>query len=144
MEVNSETDFVGRNEDFQKFCKDLCMQVAAMSPTYVSADQIPADIVAKQTEIFEAQVREMGKPEHIVPRIAQGKLKAWHKEICLMEQPFVKDEKNRPVGDVLNELIGRIGERLVIRRFVRFELGEGIEKKEDNLAAEVAAMTGGA
>ena len=80
MEVNAETDFVGRNADFQNFCKDLCMQVAAMSPTYVSSDEIPAELAAKQREIFEAQVREMGKPEHLVPRIAEGKLKAWFAE----------------------------------------------------------------
>jgi len=141
MEVNAETDFVGRNEEFQQFVRDLCMQVAAMSPLYVSADQIPADQTAKQRDIFEAQVREMGKPDHIVPRIAEGKLKAWHKDVCLMNQPFVKDDKNRPVSDVLNEKIAKIGEKLVIRRFVRFELGEGLEKKVDNFAEEVAQMT---
>jgi len=140
MEVNAETDFVGRNEDFQQFVKDLCMQVAAMSPQYVHADEIPEAVSAKQKDIFEAQVREMGKPEHIIPRIAEGKLKAWYKDVCLLDQPFVKDDKNRPVRDVLNEKIAKIGERLVVRRFVRFELGEGIEKKVDNFVEEVAAM----
>ena len=140
MEVNAETDFVGRNEDFQKFCKDLCMQVAAMSPLYISPDEIPAELVAKQTEIFAAQVREMGKPEKIIPHIAEGKIKAWYKDVCLLDQPFVKDEKNRPIRDVLNEMIGKIGERIVIRRFVRFELGDGIEKKTDNFVDEVKAM----
>ena len=140
MEVNAETDFVGRNEDFQQFCRDLCMQVAAMAPQYVSSDEIPAADIAKQTEIFEAQVREMGKPEHIVPRIAEGKLKAWYKDICLLDQAFVKDDKGRPVQEVLNELIGKIGERIVVRRFVRFELGEGLEKKVDNFAEEVKQM----
>jgi len=85
----------------------------------------------------------MGKPENLVPKIAEGKLKAWYVEICLLEQPFVKDEKGRRIADVLTELIGRIGENLVLRRFVRFELGDGIEKKEDDFAAEVARMAGG-
>lgn len=143
MEVNAETDFVGRNEEFQQFCRDLCMQVAAMSPTYVSSEEIPADLIAKQTEIFEAQVREMGKPEKIVPRIAEGKLQAWLKDVCLLEQPFVKDDKNRAVKEVLNGLTAKIGERLVVRRFVRFELGDGIEKKVDNFVDEVKAMAGG-
>lgn len=140
MEVNAETDFVGRNEEFQQLVRDLCMQVAAMAPKYVSTDEIPADEAAKQREIFEAQVREMGKPEAIVPRIAEGKLQAWYKDICLLEQAFVKDEKGRPIREVINEKIARIGEKIVIRRFVRFELGEGLAKKEDDFAAEVAAM----
>ncbi|MCO4760402.1 MAG: translation elongation factor Ts [Myxococcales bacterium] len=139
-EVNSETDFVAKNADFGQFVRDLCMHIAAMSPTYVNRDEVPEEVVAKQREIAEAQVREMGKPEHLVPRIAEGKLKAWFSDNCLVDQPYVKDDKSRPVGTVLTELAGRIGEKLVIRRFVRFELGEGIEKKADDFADEVARM----
>ncbi len=142
-EVNSETDFVAKNEDFGQFVRDMCMHIAAMSPTYVSREEVPEAVVAKQTEIAEAQVREMGKPDHLVPRIAQGKVKAWFSDNCLVDQPFVKDDKGRSVGDCLTELAGRIGEKLVIRRFVRFELGEGIAKKEDNFAEEVARMASG-
>ena len=143
VEINSESDFVAKNEEFQQFARDVAMQVAAMGPKFVRVEEIPADELATQREIFEHQVREMGKPENLVPKIAEGKLKAWYAEICLLEQPFVKDEKGRRIADVLTELIGRIGENLVVRRFVRFELGEGIEKKEDDFAAEVARMAGG-
>jgi len=142
-EVNSETDFVAKNEDFRQFTRDLCMHIAAMSPTYVSQADVPADVLAKQQEIAEAQVREMGKPEHLVPRIAQCKVKAWFGDHVLLDQPYVKDQKNRAVGVVLTELAGRIGEKLVIRRFVRFELGDGIEKKADDFAEEVARMAAG-
>ncbi len=142
VEINSETDFVAKNEDFQQFARDVAMQIAAMSPRYVRPEEIPADELATQREIFEHQVREMGKPEALVPKIAEGKLKAWYGDICLVEQPFVKDEKGRRIADVLTELVGRIGENIVIRRFTRFELGEGIAKKEDDFAAEVARMAG--
>ena len=139
-EVNSETDFVAKNEDFRQFVRDLCMHIAALSPTYVSRDDVPANVVAKQVEIAEAQVREMGKPEHLVPRIAEGKVKSWYADHCLLDQPYVKDDKNRAVSVVLTELAGKIGEKLVIRRFVRYELGDGIEKKTDDFADEVARM----
>lgn len=139
-EVNSETDFVAKNAQFSGFVSDLCMHIAAMSPTYVSQDDVPADVVAKQREIAEHQVREMGKPEHLVPRIAEGKLKAWFGDHCLLDQPFVKDEKSRSVSTCLTELAATIGEKLVIRRFVRYELGEGIAKREDNFVDEVAKM----
>ncbi len=142
VEINSESDFVAKNEDFQQFARDVAMQIAAMSPKYVRPEEIPADELATQREIFEHQVRELGKPEALVPKIAEGKLKAWYADICLVEQPFVKDEKGRRIADVLTELVGRIGENLVIRRFTRFELGEGIAKKEDDFAAEVARMAG--
>ncbi len=142
VEVNAETDFVAKNESFQQFARDVAMQIAALSPQYVSPSEIPADQLATQREIFEAQVRELGKPENLVPRIAEGKLKAWYGEICLLEQAFVKDDKGRSVQQVLTELIGKIGENIVIRRFVRFELGEGLEKREDDFAAEVARMAG--
>ncbi len=139
-EVNSETDFVAKNEDFRQFVSDLCMHIAAMSPTYVRREEVPAEVIAKQQEIAEAQVRELGKPEHLVPRIAEGKVTAWFADHCLVDQPYVKDDKGRAVGAVLTELAGKIGEKLVIRRFVRFEVGEGIEKQTDDFADEVARM----
>ena len=139
-EVNSETDFVAKNEDFRQFVSDLCMHIAAMGPTYVRREEVPAEVIAKQQEIAEAQVRELGKPEHLVARIAEGKVKAWFADHCLVDQPYVKDDKGRSVATVLTELAGKIGEKLVIRRFVRFELGEGIEKQADDFADEVARM----
>lgn len=142
VEVNAETDFVAKNEAFQQFARDIAMQIAALAPKYVSSSEIPEAEVNTQREIFQAQVRELGKPENLVPRIAEGKLGSWYAEICLLDQAFVKDEKGRKVSEVLTELIGKIGENIVIRRFVRFELGEGVEKKEDDFAAEVARMAG--
>lgn len=144
MEVNAETDFAAKTEDFADLVRDLCMQVAAMNPAYVKPEDIPEDLLAKQREIFEAQVREMGKPDHLVPRIAEGKVKAWYADVCLIEQPFVKDEKGRTIREVLAERIAKTGENIVVRRFVRFELGEGLEKREDDFAAEVARMSAGA
>jgi elongation factor Ts len=140
MEINCETDFVAKTEDFIALIRDLCMQVAAMSPSYVKPEDVPESALAKQREIFEAQVREMGKPENLVPRIAEGKLKAWYSDICLLEQAFVKDDKGRKVRSILNERIAKTGENIVIRRFVRFELGEGLEKRDDDFVAEVARM----
>lgn len=142
MEVNSETDFVAKTDDFIQLVQDLCMQVAAMSPTWVKPEEVPAAEVAKQREIFEAQVRELGKPEALVPRIAEGKLNAWYGDVCLLEQPFVKDDKGRKIKEILAERIAKTGENLVVRRFVRFELGDGLEKRVDDFAEEVARMTG--
>ena len=142
MEVNCETDFVAKTEEFASLVRDLCMQVAAMSPLYVRSEDVPADEVAKQREIFEAQVRELGKPEKLVPRIAEGKLNAWYGDVCLLEQAFVKDEKGRKIREVMTERIAKTGENMVIRRFVRYELGEGLEKRVDDFADEVARMTG--
>lgn len=141
MEVNCESDFVANTVDFQEFVQSLCMQVAAMSPQYVRREEIPASVLAHQREIFEAQVRELGKPEALVPRIAEGKLTAWYGDVCLLDQAFVKDEKGTPVGQVLAERVGKTGENIVVRRFVRYELGEGLAKREDDFAAEVARMT---
>ena len=142
MEINSETDFVAKTDEFGSLLSDLCMQVAAMSPTYVKSEDVPADKLAHQLEIFEAQVREMGKPEHLVPRIAEGKLKAWYSDVCLLDQPFVKDDKGRKIREILQERIAKTGENIVVRRFERYELGEGMEKRADDFADEVARMTG--
>lgn len=141
VELNSETDFVARNEAFQQLLKDLCMHVAAADPTpqYVREDELPAAEAAKQTEIFVAQMADSGKPEHILrERIIPGKIAKWKKSICLEDQAFVKDT-DKTVGEYVTEVAGKIGEKVTIRRFVRYELGEGIEKKVENFADEVAA-----
>lgn len=142
IEVNSESDFVANTDEFKELVSSLCLQIAAMSPKYVRKEEVPADELAKQREIFEAQVRELGKPENLVPKIAEGKLAAWYGEIVLLEQAFVKEDK-LTVGKWLAEKVGKIGENIVVRRFVRFELGEGIEKKQDDFVAEVARMAAG-
>ncbi len=144
IEVNCQTDFVARNEEFQQFVASVAMQVAAMSPLYVRREEVPEADVAKQREIFEAQLAEeeartgKKKPEQARARILEGKLDKWFKEVCLMEQPFIHAEKKR-VEEVLNELAARIGEKLHVRRFVRYELGEGIDRgQKKDFATEVA------
>jgi elongation factor Ts len=141
VELNCETDFVAKTEDFQGFLRDVCMHIAAFSPLYLDSASIPADDVAKQREIFAAQLREQGKAEQMIDKIVEGKIKKWFTEVCLLDQPFVKDQ-DRSVGAVLTELVAKIGENLKIRRFVRFGVGEGIEKRQDDFAAEVAAAAG--
>jgi elongation factor Ts len=142
VEVNCETDFVARGADFKALCEDVAMHVAAMNPAYVRDDEIPAADVEKQKEIFTAQVLEEGKPANIAPKIVEGKIAKWKKENCLVDQMFVKNTEIT-VGDLVASMTGTTGEKITIRRFVRFEVGEGLEKRSSDLAAEVAAMTAG-
>lgn len=143
IEVNSESDFVAKTDDFKELVNSLCLQIAAMGPRWVKKEDVPADIVAQQRAIYEAQVAEMDKdgkkPEAIRAKIAEGKMNNWFAEVCLLDQVFVKDDK-LTIGKLLSEKIGKIGENIVVRRFVRFELGEGIEKKADDFVAEVERM----
>jgi elongation factor Ts len=141
VEINCETDFVARGADFRTLCEDLAMHVAAMNPQYVREEEIPADDVARQKEIFTAQVIEEGKPANIAPKIVDGKIAKWKKENCLVDQLFVKNTEIT-VGNLVASLTGTTGEKITIRRFVRYEVGEGIEKRSNDLAAEVAALTG--
>jgi len=141
VEINCETDFVGRNEDFQSFARDIAMHIAATNPLVVSAEQLDAAAVAKQEEIFLAQAINEGKPEKFAKNIVEGRLKKWKAESCLMDQPFVKDP-DKAVAVLVAELSAKIGEKISIRRFVRYEVGEGIEKRQDDFAAEVAKQAG--
>ena len=141
VEVNCETDFVARGEAFQGMVKDVAMHIAAASPLYLEPSEIPAEETAKQEEIYAAQVRESGKPEKIIPKIVEGKIRKWHSDVCLLNQPFVKDDK-KSVNDFVTEAAATIKEKISVRRFVRFELGEGIDRGEDDFAAEVAAAAG--
>ena len=140
VEVNSETDFVARNDDFKALVKDVAMHIAAANPDYVSGDEIPAATIDKQREIFTAQMADQGKPEHIMEKIIDGKIRKWKSEICLLDQAFVKDP-DKTVEQHVISISGNIKENIRVRRFVRFELGEGIEKVENDFAAEVAAAT---
>jgi elongation factor Ts len=139
IEVNSETDFVARNEEFKKFVGDVAMHVAAMSPKFVKADEIPSAAIEKEREILRAKAIEEGKKPEFVGKIVDGQILKWQAEVCLLDQKYVKNP-DQTVQDYLNTMIARIGENLVIRRFVRFELGEGIEKRSEDFAAEVAAQ----
>lgn len=142
VEVNCETDFVGRNEDFQDFIRNVAMHIAASAPRYVTRDEVPAELVAKEREILAAQVAEEGKPTNVVEKIVEGRIGKFYKDICLMEQPFVR-EPDKSVEQVLNEIVAKIGEKIVVRRFVRFQLGEGLEKRSEDFAAEVAKAASG-
>lgn len=137
-EINCETDFVARGDDFQQLCRDVCLQVCSASPQWVRREEVPADAIEKEKQVYVAQAKETGKPEAVCVKIAEGKLNKWFSEVCLLEQPFVKDP-DKTITQLLGELSGKCGEKVDIRRFVRFQLGEGIEKEESNFAEEVAA-----
>jgi elongation factor Ts len=123
VEVGCETDFVAKNEDFIQFAKDIAMHIAATNPVAITTEDVPQEVLDKEMEIYRAQALEMGKPEKIVDKIAEGRLKKFYAENCLMEQGFVRDpDKN--VTDLLNELIAKIGENISIKRFARFQIGE--------------------
>ena len=141
VEVNCETDFVARTEGFQALVKDIAMQIAAAAPLWVRREEVPADIVAKELEIAKAQMRDQKKPEAILEKIATGKLEKFYETNCLLEQLFVKDDKKK-IQDVITEAVAKIGENIQVRRFARFVLGEGLEKKQENLAEEVAKTAG--
>jgi elongation factor Ts len=123
VEVGCETDFVARNEDFQTFVHDLAMHVAASAPSYVSRDDVPQDEIDKELSIYKEQAKATGKPDNILEKIATGKLDKYFGQICLMEQPFVKDDK-LTIEQLLGDIIGKIGENIEIKRFVRYELGK--------------------
>lgn len=142
VEVNSETDFVARTEQFQAFVKDVAMHIAAAKPLCVSQDDLPADLVAKEREILAATAKEQGKKAEFIEKIVEGQIKKWAAERCLLSQQFVKNP-DVTVQQLLTESVAKIGENIVIRRFVRFELGEGLEKRKDDFAAEVAAQAKG-
>lgn len=142
VEVNSETDFVAKNQEFKEFVRDIALQVAASNPQYVSREQVDPEIIEKEKEILRRQALNEGKPEKIVDKMVEGRIDKFFKEICLLEQPFVKDP-DISVGDLLTQIISKIGENITIRRFTRYEVGEGIEKREENFAEEVAKQMGG-
>lgn len=146
VEVNSETDFVAKNEEFKSFVKDICMQVAAANPKYVSREDVPAEQVEKEKEILLHQALNEAnanmpedKKKMIAEKKVEGRLTKFFAEICLLEQPFIKDP-DVTVDKILKDLIAKIGENIVIRRFQRFEVGEGLEKKNEDFAAEVASQ----
>ncbi len=140
VEINSETDFVARNDAFQDFVKDVGMHIAALAPQFVRIEDIPAEAREREAAVLRAKALEEGKKADFLDKIIDGQIKKWSAEICLLDQKFVKNP-DQTVGERLQELIAKIGENIVIRRFVRFELGEGIEKKQEDFAAEVAAVT---
>lgn len=141
VEVNCETDFVARNTDFQDLVKDVAMQVAAASPKYVRREEVPADLLEKEKDIQRALLKQQNKPEAMWDKILVGKVEKYFEQVCLVDQLWVKDDKKK-VGEMITERSAKIGEKVSVRRFVRYEVGEGIEKKKDDLAAEVAKTLG--
>jgi len=141
VEINCETDFVARNDDFQGFTRDVAMQIAAMSPQFVRKEEVTQDVIDREREVLLAKAKESGKPEPVVQKMVEGQITKWMKDICLLDQSFVKNP-DKTIDQIQQELIAKIGENVKIRRFVRFELGEGLEKKKDDFAAEVAKQAG--
>jgi elongation factor Ts len=141
VEVNCETDFVARNEAFVGFTRDVAMQIAAMNAQYVSPDEVPQDAIAKERAIRMEQAQTSGKPAAVIEKMVDGQIKKWLQEICLIEQSWVKDN-DKTISALTQELVAKLGENVKIRRFARFELGEGMEKKQDDFAAEVAKQAG--
>lgn len=142
VEINSETDFVAKNVEFQEFAKDVAMQIAASSPKYVGREEVPTEELDQEKEILRNQALNEGKPANIVDKMVVGRVEKYYKDVCLLEQSFIKNP-DITIQDLLNEKMAKIGEKLSIRRFSRFEVGEGIEKKTENFAEEVAKQING-
>jgi elongation factor Ts len=143
VEINCETDFVARNPDFQGFAREVAMQVAAMNPQYLSQDEIPPAVLEKERAIRTEQAKQSGKPEAVLPKIVDGQMAKWAKEVCLLDQLWVKDsEGKKDIRTLQTELVAKTGENVRVRRFVRFEVGEGLEKRADDFVAEVKKQAG--
>lgn len=140
VEVNCETDFVANTAAFKTLCHDLALQIAASNPLFVAKEEVPTENLAKEKEILRVQALNEGKPEKIVERMVEGRIEKYYKEVCLLEQPFVKNP-DITVQSLVNETALASGEKISVRRFTRYERGEGIEKKASDLAGEIAAMT---
>jgi elongation factor Ts len=139
VEVNCETDFVARTDGFQELVRDIAMHIAAAEPRFVRREEVTEDVLAREREIFRDQALASGKPANVVEKIVTGKMEKYYAEYVLLEQPFVKDS-DKTVGQLITEKVAKIGENIQVRRFVRFKLGEGIEKRQDDFAAEVMAQ----
>ena len=140
IEVNCETDFVAKTPEFKNFVRDIAMHIAAANPSYLDRTEVPTEILDKEREILRAQALNEGKPEKIVDRMVEGRVEKFYKENCLVDQPFVKNP-DMTIAQYVNERIQQTGENIKIRRFVRYEMGEGLEKRHDNFAEEVAAQS---
>jgi elongation factor Ts len=141
LEINCETDFVALTDNFQGLSRDIAMHIAAASPDYVAKEDVPADAVERERKVQLARVMEEGKPEHIAEKIVEGRMGKFYEEICLLEQPYIKED-GKTVGQILTDTVATIGENIRVRRFSRFVMGEGLEKKSEDFADEVAAITG--
>lgn len=141
VEVNCETDFVALTDEFQELVKDVAMHIAAAAPEFVRREEVDQASLEREREIQLQRVIDEGKPAHIAEKIVEGRMSKYFEQVCLLEQKFVKDD-SKTVGEMLTDAVSRIGENIQVRRFARFVLGEGLEKKQDDFAAEVAAQAG--
>ena len=139
VEVNCETDFVAKTDAFKELVKDIAMHIAATNPSYLKREEVPTAELEHEQAVLAEQARNVGKPEKIIEKMVAGRIEKYYKEVCLMEQPFVKDP-DKTISDLITESIAKIGENISIRRFTRYQLGEGIEKKEENFAEEVMSF----
>jgi len=143
VEVNCETDFVSRNPDFQVFAREVAMQICAMNPQYVSPEEIPAAVIEQEKAIRLEQARQQKKPEAVLQKIVEGQIAKWFKDVCLLDQAWVKDpEGKKDIRGMLTDLVGKIGENIKVRRFVRYEVGEGLAKRSDDFVDEVKKQAG--
>ncbi|MFA5151378.1 MAG: translation elongation factor Ts [Clostridia bacterium] len=137
VEVNIETDFAAKNEDFQAYVKDIAMQIAASKPEFVRRDEVPADVIEKEKSILRTQALNEGKPEKVVDKMVEGRIDKYYKQVCLMDQAYIRNP-DISVQEMTNGIIAKIGENISVRRFTRYEMGEGLKKREENFADEVA------
>lgn len=140
IEVNCETDFVAKSEIFLQFAKDICLHIVASNPSFIYETEVDEAFIEREKNVYTDQLRTAGKPENMIPSIVEGRMKKLFNEVCLLNQPFLKNGEIT-VQDLLNELSLKLGEKIVIRRFVKFNLGEGLEKKKDNFAEEVSKIS---
>ncbi len=138
VEVNCETDFVAKTDEFKQLVRDIAMQIAASNPSYIRVEEVNPEEIAKEKEILKAQALNEGKPEQVVDKMVEGRIKKYYQEICLLEQDFVKDP-SKTVNQMITEAISEIGENIQVRRFTRYQMGEGLEKRVEDFASEVMA-----
>lgn len=138
VELNCETDFVAKNPDFKDLAHNICLQIATMNPLYIKPEDVPADVLEHEKHIFTEQALNEGKKPEVIERMIDGRIKKYYKEVCLLEQEYFRDSKVT-INQLIEEAVGKMGEKITLRRFVRYEVGEGIEKKSTNFADEIAA-----
>ncbi len=139
LELNCETDFVARGDQFKNLAHDICLHIAAANPSYLTKEEVPAEVLEREKAVLKAQALEEGKPAAIVEKMVEGRIKSFYDDNCLLNQKFVKDP-SKTIEQLVIEATATIGEKIAIRRFVRYEMGEGLQKKSENLADEVAAQ----
>ena len=142
LEVNCETDFASKSEAFVALCKDIAMHIAAANPQYINEAEVPADVLEHEKEVLRIQAQNEGKPANIVEKMLEGRIKKYYADVCLLNQQFVKNP-DKTITDIINDAVLVIGEKISVRRFVRYEMGEGLEKRQDNFAEEVASQMKG-